>query len=472
MQMLGIMESRADRIASVYGNELEDAYGRDPGAVSGMEDSLSLVDYLKGGGSKHIQWIVEQYLAGNFRMDELTSIANLLKEFDRASNLMPEGDRHLSKYDVESLGDMLGAYKDAGKDVSRVKSSKRRDERADLYSNGEIEKFYSDSDMTIYIPHTARANCFLGRGTDWCTEDGVDSVYNAHKEDLYVIRLSDNTKYQIYKNSEYDTVEMRGADGETRRISELLDAHPKLREIFKDDIEIGSAHEFKDAKDYYEYASGLSEGDSLRFGKEDVDREHVENYIVSDNGINYVLARLDSGKLSSNNRFIVDKSRARFHHELLLVMPAETYHMTFNALALLIEDYDGKRVLESTMERILKSGTNRDIPVALLFHTINTGYLRFTTYKILHDGDYAYEHVITQVIFKFGSALDEFYRARSNLRGTHDNDKEQIKELKRLWGEIPKNLKNDMSQREYDSIIAKFEGSEKSSEDDESSLSK
>ena len=90
-----LVEARVDYIAQQMGDKILAAYQRDNGRkVMIAADPLNIVKFLSKAGPEYIQWIVRQYIAGQFKMEDIPQIKSDLDKFKQLckSKSLPSND--------------------------------------------------------------------------------------------------------------------------------------------------------------------------------------------------------------------------------------------------------------------------------------------------------------------------------------------------------------------------------------------
>ena len=151
-------------------------------------------------GKKLTQWLVDTYINGGFRWEDIQSGANskvfdtLCLYIEHKSKL--DSTNHIGQYD--SLGSV---YKDIALFIKPEKSS-RSVKRAEQNKAHEESKIFIKSDtLTVVIPKTEYASKWWGRGTQWCTAGDKDNLFNNYYQDgPLIIIIVNGVKTQLHIN--------------------------------------------------------------------------------------------------------------------------------------------------------------------------------------------------------------------------------------------------------------------------------
>ena len=147
---------------------------------------------------KLTQWLVDTYINGGFRWEDMQSGSNS-KVFDTLSLYI----KHKSKLDsLNHIGqyDNLGSvYKDIAPFIKSEKSSRsvKRDEQTQAYEESEV-LIKSDS-LTVVIPKTEYASKWWGKGTQWCTAGDKNNIFERYnKNGPLIIIIVNGVKTQLH----------------------------------------------------------------------------------------------------------------------------------------------------------------------------------------------------------------------------------------------------------------------------------
>jgi len=259
-----LFESREDYIAQQMGPKIMAAYKRDNGLKPDFEEPLQIVKYLTKVHSKYIQWIVNQYVTGHFKLEDRTRIKDELKEFDRIKS-------HLDKKDItqyktlKDLYNIVDTFK--GKEVisARQLDKEIKDKGAD--------KLIDNAQILMYEISTKEAACLLGKGTRWCTaatNDNMFDYYNKEGPLFVIIDKQDNEKYQIH----LETKSCMNAYDETCRLDHIFD-DDIVKQILTTLVKVNQKGVGKFLNEFDDLIPYLSEKDLLALVK----RDHYSNFI-------------------------------------------------------------------------------------------------------------------------------------------------------------------------------------------------
>lgn len=192
-----LIEAREDHIAQQMGNKLLSAYEKDNGTKPKLATPLEIVKYLMTASTSYIQWVANQYVKGNFKLEDVPRIGRELTEFNRVKPKLEVKD--INKY--ASLRDLYAALKPL-EDTEVVSNNKKEKE---LLKTG-AKKLIDSPQLTMYRVLNKEGAVLLGRGTRWCTaattSENMFDEYNSEGPLFVVIDKTHNEKFQIHAESE------------------------------------------------------------------------------------------------------------------------------------------------------------------------------------------------------------------------------------------------------------------------------
>ena len=215
-----ITESRADFIANKQGQKLEARATEDTGSKMSATEIISQL--LKADPTKNqqsIQWIANQYLAGKFKLEDVSRIRDDLSKFYQIQNKLEQRD--LNKYSYVDLMNLVDNHFNVELDASN--------ELGD-----DVEVLYNGPLGLLVIPKTEEASCRLGSGTRWCTAAKNNNKFDFYNEQdpLYIWKDKSGAKYQFHFRF------MQFMDAQDQEIPhEILmlwrETHPVISKLFK-----------------------------------------------------------------------------------------------------------------------------------------------------------------------------------------------------------------------------------------------
>ncbi len=202
MRYFELTESRADVIGRKFKDRLLAAFGNDPQSNRDVEPnieyimhSLTYMDPTKN--QAYLQWIVNQYIKGDFFIEDAPRVRKALVDFHQNKSRLQIKD--ITRY--KKLSDVEIAVEDLDPE-----SKSKRQEKQEIKTEG-ADIIYKGSDCTILELKTKEAACYYGRGTKWCTAATEGKNYfDSYKMQgpLYVLIGKDNRKYQIqFESSQF-----------------------------------------------------------------------------------------------------------------------------------------------------------------------------------------------------------------------------------------------------------------------------
>ena len=157
---------RARKLAQIYGKKLVQRVKQDNGMVKpeDLEDPEKIIDELIDKGfDKALEWVIQRYIAGEFLWEDLDGLKNSLEVYFKRRNLLPQEQRDISKLRYSDLNQIVLDLQQKKSKTQQWKEYVKK-----LYDEGEIEIAYKSPRVTVFIPKTKEASCFLGKGTTWC----------------------------------------------------------------------------------------------------------------------------------------------------------------------------------------------------------------------------------------------------------------------------------------------------------------
>ncbi len=173
---------KQEYLATSLGPKLVAAAEKD--SQNRSKDPLEIVKTLTAAdpskGLDNLNFIARMYVAGQFKVEDISKLKNELEVFMKAKPKIQNKD--INSY--KSLNDLY--------DVTEKFAPE------DLKSKGEVEKEIKDKNVVklvdkphfkAIIPKTEEAACFYGKGTKWCTAATENSMFNHYHDqgDLIII---------------------------------------------------------------------------------------------------------------------------------------------------------------------------------------------------------------------------------------------------------------------------------------------
>lgn len=165
-----LFENKEGRIRGILNNQakvnkLEQAIQKDSSAqVESAEQLMAvLADADPSRNGQFLNWIVDRYNEGNFKVEDLSRVVNALTGFEQFK-------RQLTQKDINSYR-RLSDLEDALQPHMDSEESKTPQSRSEIKQQAykEADVFLKEGDFLVLIPKTEEAACYLGRGTKWCT---------------------------------------------------------------------------------------------------------------------------------------------------------------------------------------------------------------------------------------------------------------------------------------------------------------
>lgn len=184
-----LIEGREDYIIQHQGDQLKVAAERDVGTIT-IEDLIGRIKALDPSPKhKNLQWLVNQYIDDNFRLEDADRVTTALTQFERKKSSLEKKDVNQHK----TLSDLEDAVLDAQDVISGKQVAK--------LAKADAEKVFQDSKWLVVVPKTFAASNYYGANTKWCTTGTSDALFKSYSRQsrLYIIiNKSNGKKFQFH----------------------------------------------------------------------------------------------------------------------------------------------------------------------------------------------------------------------------------------------------------------------------------
>ena len=244
-----LFESKLEYIAKAQGPKLEARAKQDVRKDMPASDVLQKLSAADPTGNqyKYLQWLTNQYIKGQFKLEDVSRLKGDLERFEEVSSKLEMKDINQYKT-LPLLYSALEPFE--GQEVVSNREADRRVEQ-ELYASGQAKLIMQDPKV-VELRSEAAAKYF-GRGTKWCTAAEQDNMFDYyyhggfHDDDeydeddevedetthpLYVIFV-DGEKFQ-YHPSTKQFMDAQDVEPSAARTKAIRKAHPKLDALFKD----------------------------------------------------------------------------------------------------------------------------------------------------------------------------------------------------------------------------------------------
>lgn len=195
-----LVESKLEYLVKAQGPKLELRAKADTHKQMSAPDVLAKLAEADptGGQHKFLQWIVNQYLKGQFKLEDVSRIKVDLSEFLRVRSQLEKKDINQYKT-LSELYDVLDPLE--GEEVV----SKRQQDKVEgdeYFESGQAVLITNTDGVKIIKLASKDASCYFGRGTRWCTAAREDNMFEEYNKQgpLFVV-IVDGTKYQFHFES-------------------------------------------------------------------------------------------------------------------------------------------------------------------------------------------------------------------------------------------------------------------------------
>jgi hypothetical protein len=226
-----IIEYSREKTATVFGNKLIAALGRDKshtfsgtqlgtdrafidqktktGSEITAEQRQILIDHIMvviensdpTPNKEYVQWLAKVYANQGIKLEDIISRGNsalkMYHEF-KVKKILPAEYRDIGRIDfagLESIAQNL--------DLRNALAAKEEQ----TVDKGEAETVFDNEAVRIIVPKNEAASCYYGQGTRWCTAGRDNNMYDryARDGDLYILLPKkpkyDGEKYQLHFSS-------------------------------------------------------------------------------------------------------------------------------------------------------------------------------------------------------------------------------------------------------------------------------
>jgi hypothetical protein len=253
-----LLEAKEDIIADKQKSAILDAFNKDRGTKPDINTALEVVNYLSQAGNPYIQWIVNRYIQGQFKLEDISRLEDDLKEFDRVRPRLYDKDINQFK-SLKELYSVIDKFK-----YTDVKSTKQI--KKDAKSEG-ADKLIDNAEILMYKVKTKEAAMLLGKGTRWCTAANKNNMfddYNSKGPLFVIIDKGPNEKYQIH----LPTSSCMDAEDEPCKLEHFLDG-PTLTQVLTTLIKEDPSHIREFLEDFDGLVPYISEQDLVTIVKSD-----------------------------------------------------------------------------------------------------------------------------------------------------------------------------------------------------------
>jgi hypothetical protein len=238
--------AKSELLASKQGPKLLAALKRDRLANQEMTaDQLTVeLESMDPTNGKMLQWLVNQYAAGIFKLEDAPRVSTALADFNAKK-------RSLEKKDINQYK-RLSDLEDAVEDTKEVSSKKQQ--KQEIKTQGADTVFESDAYSIVKLK-TEEAACAYGKGTRWCTAADKNNMFNQYNAagPLYVILdHANNRKFQLHFG--YD--QFMDEQDDPVVLSDLITQYPAILGL----IDNEKADLLNDPVDALGYASDVING--------------------------------------------------------------------------------------------------------------------------------------------------------------------------------------------------------------------
>lgn len=128
------------------------------------------------------EWMIQSYNRGEYKVEDLPSVKDTLKDFDRFKSALAVGDRDIHKHSLSSMRNAIRPHVEKS-----IQKSVTINHGADL--------IHDKDGVKVYHVKTREASCLLGAGMPWCTShqdpnlNMFDHYTDKGKNPFYIVKL-------------------------------------------------------------------------------------------------------------------------------------------------------------------------------------------------------------------------------------------------------------------------------------------
>lgn len=228
---------RADYLAKNFSEKLQAAFASEtttiemdqaveahPGDTVGKKVLSYIMSYDPSRNKQYSQWLVQRYIKGEYRLEDLSRATEYLTVFERAKGRLEKKDINAYK----TLGELYIAVRPFIEGETAVSARQERSQALQTMKSDEnITVVHDDGNLLILSPRNEEASNFWGKGTQWCTAATRDNRFYSYNSEgpLYiVIDRKAGRKWQLH------TPSGQFMDETDSRISlpQLIDTYPVI----------------------------------------------------------------------------------------------------------------------------------------------------------------------------------------------------------------------------------------------------
>lgn len=334
-----LMEAREDFIANQQASKILNAYKADKGRNKPkFKTPLEIVKAISVAGNQNIQWLVNQYIMGNFYLEDLPTLQQSITKFNQLKPKLPNAHRDLNRYkSVQDLRTVIAQHEQEQTQKTKQKAEDHDTKSSEYLNKSQAELFYKGDTFTVVIPKTKEASIHLGKETEWCTAHEDDDYnyfdrYHSNNTPLYIFTMNDGTKFQLwipsqrpsddddeaepYYEEEDEGVQFKDAADEDIEIETVIVNYPETKLAFDKIIKLRP----EDAKNLYTDYGNMDSAGRQRYVMDNIRKrfptlpaqyqtnELAKRYVLATGNYIAVADRLLTQKLVDQTLSMVEKS--------------------------------------------------------------------------------------------------------------------------------------------------------------------
>ena len=189
-----LLEYNQQKTIQNLGEKLLQANKKELKPLSSPIEILTKLEQMDpSSNNQYTVWIVRQYIANQFRLEDANRIYETLATFSKLKNKLPIEQRDVGKFTFHALEDLVDSH-------NNVKLGDTSVEGLNYKHIDEMEVLYNGPYGKLIIPKTEEASKELGKGTKWCTAADKNNMFHEYSNygPLYVWIDKSGKKYQLH----------------------------------------------------------------------------------------------------------------------------------------------------------------------------------------------------------------------------------------------------------------------------------
>lgn len=215
-----LIEGRVDTIKQLFTNKIQQKLDNEQNNQTAEQFIDKVVSFDPTKNKQYVQWMLNQYIKGNVKSEDLYKLKPDLALFDKQKTQFPKKDINL--YTVSEFTDTV-------ENINPNKLSNKQ-QKQQIKLDG-AEKIIEGPDCTIIKLKTKEAARFYGANTKWCTaaEEDDDNMFDHYNQTgpIFVVVCKDGRKFQIH----FSTGQYMDEQDKPVELSRLMARYPSVASL-------------------------------------------------------------------------------------------------------------------------------------------------------------------------------------------------------------------------------------------------